>query len=77
MNELIGLRKNIYYTKNADGEMVKHHELIFIVREPSYTLNNEHEISRQSIVKDLRFSISDNKAPNFLEHLQQIIEAQE
>lgn len=77
MNELIGLRKNIYYTKDSDGQMVKHHELIFIVREPSYTLNNEHEISRQSTVKDLRFSISDNKAPAFLEHLQQLLQAQE
>lgn len=59
MNQLLEIRKNIYYTKNsADStEYNRIHEIILIVDEPKYTRTNEGVVVRERGCKELRFTI--------------------
>ena len=59
MNQLLEIRKNIYYTKKkADSEEYNRvHEIIMIVDEPKYIRTNEGDVIRERGCKEIRFTI--------------------
>lgn len=59
MNQLLEIRKNIYYTKKeSDSEEYNRlHEIVLIVDEPKYTQTNEGNIVRERGCKEVRFTI--------------------
>lgn len=68
MNTLLSIRTNIFYAKKED-ELIKHHEIIFLVDKPKYTQTNGGEIIRERAVDELRFIISDKVFDTLIEHL--------
>lgn len=76
MNELVTIRKNIFYTKNKEGEMIKHNELIFVVRKPNYVYKGE-AITVENELQDLRVTVSASLTDTVLDMLKKILEATE
>lgn len=63
MNQLLEIRKNIYYTKDKSEskEYNRVHEIILIVDEPKYTRTNEGDVVRERGCKEIRFTISSDE----------------
>lgn len=59
MNQLLEIRKNIYYTKKeADSkEYNRVHEIVMIVDEPKYIRTNEGSVIRKRGCKEIRVTI--------------------
>lgn len=59
MNQLLEIRKNIYYTKDKSkhNNYNRVHEIIMIVDELKYTRTNEGDVIRERGCKELRFTI--------------------
>jgi len=59
MNQLLEVRKNIYYSKKKSDsdEYNRIHEIILIVDEPKYTRTNEGDVIRERGCKEIRFTI--------------------
>jgi hypothetical protein len=80
MNQLLSIRKNIYYTKGKSDseEYNRAHEIVLIVDEPKYSRTNEGEIVRERGCKEIRFTISSDEAFNkFIEILTKYKESKE
>ena len=56
-NSLIGLRSNIYYTKDKEGKETKIFEIILLTDAAEYTRTNSGEVVRQRKVNESRISL--------------------
>lgn len=61
MKELVGVNFNVFYLKNKDESVSKLYELIIMVQEPKYELNNEQDLVRTRHIEDFRFFIQEKK----------------
>lgn len=62
MNQLLEVRKNILYVKDAaTGEFSRIHEIVLIVDKPSYNKNIAGEIVRERGCDQLRFTLSSDE----------------
>jgi hypothetical protein len=80
MNQLLEIRKNIYYTKkeSSSEEYNRVHEIVLILDEPKYKQTNEGNIVRERGCKEVRFTIpSDEMFDEVLTVLTKIKEAKE
>lgn len=66
MNQLLQTRENLLYKKVGE-EFKKVHEIIFLVDDVKYTVNNESVIVRERGIKELRMVM-------FTEQLDELIE---
>jgi hypothetical protein len=80
MNQLLEIRKNIYYTKKESDskEYNRVHEIIMVVDEPKYTRTNEGDVIRERGCKEIRFTInSDESFDRFVEIMTMYKESKE
>jgi hypothetical protein len=80
MNQLLEIRKNIYYTKNKSDskEYNRVHEIILILDEPNYIRTKTGNVIRKRGCKEVKFTIqSDFMFNKVLEVLTLIKDAKE
>lgn len=61
MKELLTAAVNTFYHKNDDGEIKERFEVVLILTEPRYNLNNQGELNRNREVQEVRFFTSSVK----------------
>ena len=76
MNHFISARKNILYSK-VDGEYKKFHEIILLMQDNSYDINNGGQITKTKVINECRFMLSDNLREDFFELLENLFDADE
>lgn len=69
MNQLVQTRENILYKKVGE-EYKKIHELIFLVDDVKYSVNNESIIVRERGVKELRMVLLTEQLDELIEQLK-------
>jgi hypothetical protein len=77
MKSLIGIRSNLYYTKDEKGVETKHHELILLLDTPTYSRSNTGEVIRERAIEEARFTTTDKGLDALLETLGAMKEATE
>jgi hypothetical protein len=80
MNQLLEIRKNVYYTKkkSESDEYNRVHEIVMIVDEPKYSQTNEGSIIRERSCKEIRFTIpSDEMFDQVIEALTELKDSKE
>ena len=69
MNQLQQTRQNIFY-KKIEGKFIKILELVFLVDEVKYSVNNESTIVRERGVKELRMAMTTEQLDDLIEQLK-------
>lgn len=80
MNELLGIRSNIYYKKVKKGQKHEYervHELIFLSHKPAYTVNNEGVVIRERAVDEFRVSVTMENMDILIKNLESLKNANE
>lgn len=83
MKRLLQIRTNIYYTKKpkkTDSEpdiFDKHHELVILLDQASYSYSNSQEVVRERQVEEIRFCIADENFDKFIDILTKLKEVKE
>ncbi len=68
MKELLGVNANVLSLKGGD----KLFEIIIMVQEPKYELNNESDLIRTRIVDEYRFFLQERHFDEFIETIKRI-----
>jgi len=69
MNQLLQTRENLLYKKVGE-EFKKVHEIIFLVDDVKYTVNNESVIVRERGIKELRMVMLTEQLDELIEQLK-------
>lgn len=76
MKSLIGVRTNIYYTKE-EGQEIKHHELVLLLDTPQYSRSNAGEIIRERAIEETRFTVTDKGLEGLIDLLSKLKDVKE
>lgn len=80
MNQLLQIRKNIFYTKpdSEKEEYKRGHEIVLVIDEPKYTRTNEGDVIRERGCKEVRFTLNSDEAfDNLIEILTKYKDSKE
>lgn len=77
MKELVGVNFNVFHLKNKDESVSKLYEMIIMVQEPKYELNNEQDLIRKRQIEDFRFFIQEKNYDKFMNLIREIRDQEE